>query len=132
MAMPSGSSMLSGKRSLAPSLHASPNSTYMLLSRKAQCQAQRHSPLGNRISPKLTNRIGSGDVVKKVSSSEKDVEETGVTGWRQRNTIVGLCFIAFMLCNMDRVNMSVAILPMSQTYGWDSATVGLVQSSFFW
>ncbi|KAI8470510.1 MAG: putative inorganic phosphate transporter [Monoraphidium minutum] len=33
---------------------------------------------------------------------------------------------------MDRVNMSVAILPMSQQYGWDSRTVGLVQSSFFW
>ena len=28
--------------------------------------------------------------------------------------------------------MSIAILPMSQQYGWDSATVGLVQSSFFW
>lgn len=49
-----------------------------------------------------------------------------------RWTIVVLCFIAFMLCNMDRVNMSVAILPMSQQYGWSSATVGLVQSSFFW
>jgi hypothetical protein len=45
---------------------------------------------------------------------------------------VGLCFVAFMLCNMDRVNMSVAILPMSQQYGWTSTTVGLVQSSFFW
>jgi ACS family sodium-dependent inorganic phosphate cotransporter len=37
-----------------------------------------------------------------------------------------------MLCNMDRVNMSIAILPMSQQFGWDSATIGLVQSSFFW
>eukprot|EP00798_Chlamydomonas_sp_ICE-L_P012428 gene12428-15627_t len=32
---------------------------------------------------------------------------------------------------MDRGNMSVA-MPVSQTYGWDGATVGLVQSSFFW
>lgn len=37
-----------------------------------------------------------------------------------------------MLCNLDRVNMSVAIMPMSVEYGWDSATKGLVQSSFFW
>jgi MFS family permease len=37
-----------------------------------------------------------------------------------------------MLCNMDRVNMSIAILPMADAYGWDAATVGLVQSSFFW
>jgi len=51
--------------------------------------------------------------------------------------MVLLCFVAFMLCNMDRVNMSrvnmsIAILPMSQQYGWNSQTVGLVQSSFFW
>ena len=52
--------------------------------------------------------------------------------WKRRWTIIALCFVAFMLCNMDRVNMSIAILPMSIQYGWDSQTIGLVQSSFFW
>ena len=52
--------------------------------------------------------------------------------WQRRWTIVGLCFVAFMLCNMDRVNMSIAVMPMSQQFGWDKSTVGLVQSSFFW
>lgn len=52
--------------------------------------------------------------------------------WKRRFSIVGLCFLAFMLCNMDRVNMSIAILPMSKQFNWDSATIGLVQSSFFW
>ncbi|KAF8061417.1 PHT4 [Scenedesmus sp. PABB004] len=33
---------------------------------------------------------------------------------------------------MDRVNMSIAVLPMAAQYGWSSTTVGLVQSSFFW
>lgn len=33
---------------------------------------------------------------------------------------------------MDRVNMSIAILPISQQFQWTSATIGLVQSSFFW
>ncbi|KAF9612103.1 hypothetical protein IFM89_038082 [Coptis chinensis] len=33
---------------------------------------------------------------------------------------------------MDRVNMSIAILPMSAEYNWNPATVGLIQSSFFW
>lgn len=28
--------------------------------------------------------------------------------------------------------MSIAILPMSAEYGWNPATVGLIQSSFFW
>lgn len=49
-----------------------------------------------------------------------------------RNLVVTLCFVAFMLCNMDRVNMSVAIMPMSATYGWDGVTQGIIQSSFFW
>ena len=52
--------------------------------------------------------------------------------WMRRWTIVALCFFAFMLCNMDRVNMSIAVLPMSKQFGWDSGTIGVVQSSFFW
>ncbi|XP_037428534.1 probable anion transporter 4, chloroplastic [Triticum dicoccoides] len=55
--------------------------------------------------------------------------------WQQfpkRMTIVVLCFFSFLLCNMDRVNMSIAILPMSAEFGWSPATVGLIQSSFFW
>eukprot|EP01018_Ginkgo_biloba_P018643 Gb_01308 [translate_table: standard] len=35
------------------------------------------------------------------------------------------------LCNYN-VNMSIAILPMSAEFNWSPATVGLVQSSFFW
>ncbi|KAK9280134.1 hypothetical protein L1049_013821 [Liquidambar formosana] len=50
----------------------------------------------------------------------------------KRWMIVLLCFSAFLLCNMDRVNMSIAILPMSQEFNWNNATVGLIQSSFFW
>jgi ACS family sodium-dependent inorganic phosphate cotransporter len=33
---------------------------------------------------------------------------------------------------MDHVNMSISILPMSREFNWSPATVGLVQSSFFW
>ncbi|KAJ6940383.1 hypothetical protein NC651_006507 [Populus alba x Populus x berolinensis] len=54
--------------------------------------------------------------------------------WEQfpkRWVIVLLCFTAFLLCNMDRVNMSIAILPMSQEFDWNSVTVGLSQSLFF-
>jgi len=53
-------------------------------------------------------------------------------GWKRRWTIVGMCFVAFMLCNMDRVNMTIAILPMAESFSWSSTTIGLVQSSFFW
>lgn len=55
--------------------------------------------------------------------------------WEQfpkRWVIVLLCFSAFLLCNMDRVNMSIAILPMASEFNWSPSTVGLIQSSFFW
>ncbi|XP_073288695.1 ascorbate transporter, chloroplastic-like [Primulina huaijiensis] len=61
--------------------------------------------------------------------------EQGKPWWEQfpkRWVMVLLCFCAFLLCNMDRVNMSIAILPMSKEYNWNSTTVGLIQSSFFW
>lgn len=64
----------------------------------------------------------------------KAVEQTK-PWWEQfpkRWVMVLLCFAAFLLCNMDRVNMSIAILPMSKEFNWNSATVGLIQSSFFW
>ncbi|KAJ4876743.1 hypothetical protein Rs2_41761 [Raphanus sativus] len=83
------------------------------------------------------------EVVDSLSSSSADgsAEAVLVQGnlqspWWQRFprrwVIVLLCFASFLLCNMDRVNMSIAILPMSQQYNWNSATVGLIQSSFFW
>lgn len=64
------------------------------------------------------------------------LEDEVVAPWWEefpkRWVIVILCFSAFLLCNMDRVNMSIAILPMSAEYGWSPTTVGLIQSSFFW
>ncbi|OAY49151.1 ascorbate transporter, chloroplastic isoform X2 [Manihot esculenta] len=75
-----------------------------------------------------------------LKSAEGSTEAVLIEGnlqpwWQQfpkRWVIVLLCFMAFLLCNMDRVNMSIAILPMSQEFNWNSATVGLIQSSFFW
>ncbi|XP_030447427.2 sodium-dependent phosphate transport protein 1, chloroplastic isoform X1 [Syzygium oleosum] len=70
----------------------------------------------------------------KLESGQDD--DRGVVPWWEefpkRWVIVILCFSAFLLCNMDRVNMSIAILPMSAEYNWNPTTVGLIQSSFFW
>ncbi|KAG8057714.1 hypothetical protein GUJ93_ZPchr0002g23570 [Zizania palustris] len=53
-------------------------------------------------------------------------------GLAQRYKLIGATSLAFVICNMDKVNLSVAIIPMSHKYGWNSSTAGLVQSSFFW
>ncbi|KAG1327102.1 putative anion transporter 6, chloroplastic [Cocos nucifera] len=54
--------------------------------------------------------------------------------WRdlpQRYKLIGTTSLAFVICNMDKVNLSIAIIPMSHQFGWNSSTAGLVQSTFF-
>ncbi|GLU00744.1 hypothetical protein SLE2022_180900 [Rubroshorea leprosula] len=78
--------------------------------------------------------LASSDGPNEAVLFEGNVEETTLwwESFPKRWVVVLLCFSAFLLCNMDRVNMSIAILPMSQQFNWNSATVGLIQSSFFW
>jgi ACS family sodium-dependent inorganic phosphate cotransporter len=45
--------------------------------------------------------------------------------------MVGLCAFATFICYIDRVNISIAIIPMAEEFGWDQATRGLIMSSFF-
>ncbi|KAJ6958368.1 hypothetical protein NC653_040118 [Populus alba x Populus x berolinensis] len=49
-----------------------------------------------------------------------------------RYKLIGTTSLAFVICNMDKVNLSIAIIPMSHQFGWNASTAGLVQSSFFW
>jgi MFS family permease len=51
--------------------------------------------------------------------------------WPRRYTLVLLSFAAVFICYMDRVNISVAIIPMAAELGWDPATQGTVLSAFF-
>ncbi|TDJ35645.1 MAG: MFS transporter, partial [Gammaproteobacteria bacterium] len=52
-------------------------------------------------------------------------------GWQRRYTLVGLCFCATFVCYIDRVNISVAIIPMAEEFGWNLETQGTVLSFFF-
>ncbi|MEM9621183.1 MAG: ACS family MFS transporter [Pseudomonadota bacterium] len=51
--------------------------------------------------------------------------------WRQRYAVVALSFFAVFVCYIDRVNISVAIIPMAAEYGWDEAWQGFVLSCFY-
>jgi len=51
--------------------------------------------------------------------------------WQRRHTVVLLCFLATFICYIDRVNISVAIIPMAEQFGWSDTQRGLVLSSFF-
>eukprot|EP00210_Caulerpa_lentillifera_P009228 g8797.t1 len=76
--------------------------------------------------------VSSEDSAASAQDSNLSLGIKGTVSFQRRWIIVGLCFVAFMLCNMDRVNMSISILPMAEQYGWDSQIKGIVQSSFFW
>lgn len=52
--------------------------------------------------------------------------------WPRRFTLVGLCSLGTFICYIDRVNISVAIIPMAQEAGWDRTTQGVVLSAFFY
>ncbi len=51
--------------------------------------------------------------------------------WPRRYTVVLLSFLAVFVCYIDRVNISVAIIPMAADLGWSRQTQGSVLSSFF-
>jgi ACS family sodium-dependent inorganic phosphate cotransporter len=52
--------------------------------------------------------------------------------WPLRFSVIGLCFAATFICYLDRVNISVAIIPMAEELGWSLSTQGLVLSAFFY
>ena len=51
--------------------------------------------------------------------------------WKTRYNIILLCCAATFVCYIDRVNISVAIIPMAQQYNWDLETQGIILSSFY-
>ncbi|WJX90397.1 putative anion transporter 6, chloroplastic [Trifolium repens] len=76
-----------------------------------------------------------------LSDHEEDVEQqlegfsVNWPPWKNlplRYKLIGTTSLAFVICNMDKVNLSIAIIPLSHQFGWNSSTAGLVQSSFFW
>ena len=54
-----------------------------------------------------------------------------VNQWRERYSMVFLCFCAVFVCYIDRVNISIAIIPMAQEYGWDAGVQGIILSCFY-
>lgn len=49
----------------------------------------------------------------------------------KRHLLVLMCFAAAFVCYIDRVNISIAIIPMAEHFGWSATQKGFVLSSFF-
>ena len=55
-------------------------------------------------------------------------EQKTQRGWKQ---MLGFCFLASVICYVDRTNMSVAMVPVSKQYNWDKSTQGWIFAGFF-
>lgn len=55
----------------------------------------------------------------------------GFAGVKKRHVLVLMCFAAAFVCYIDRVNISIAIIPMAEHFGWSQTEKGFVLSSFF-
>ena len=64
--------------------------------------------------------------------SSISIEAAPPTRWPRRYTIIVLFALGTALCYIDRVNISIAIIPLAADKGYDAAAKGLVLSSFFW
>jgi MFS transporter, ACS family, solute carrier family 17 (sodium-dependent inorganic phosphate cotransporter), other len=62
----------------------------------------------------------------------RDSPVTTASRWPRRYTIAALFFFGTVLCYLDRVSISVAIIPLAADQGYDSAAQGLILSAFFW
>ena len=49
----------------------------------------------------------------------------------QRINLIGYSTLAVIICYIDRVNISVAIIPMQEQFGWSDSQVGFIFSSFY-
>ena len=59
------------------------------------------------------------------------VEAANSGGWPARYSIIVLAALAVFICYMDRVVISIAIIPMASDFNWSPEQQGRVLSSFF-
>lgn len=99
-------------------------------------------PFGHRTyaSPPHEPPAHDHHAIEKVQRREEapmdaDANRISASWWEalpSRYKVVFATSMAFVVCQMDKVNISVAIIPMAQDFGWSPTVAGLVQSSFFY
>lgn len=129
-------------------LHFVPSKTHLKVRLFSGFKEREKASSGKRVSRSTVVRLKTDDEVEQVVSVSSKGEfdngrrerEEGFDQWKwppwknlpPRYKLIGTTSLAFVVCNMDKVNLSIAIIPMSHQFGWNSSVAGLVQSSFFW
>ncbi|XP_066362795.1 probable anion transporter 2, chloroplastic isoform X2 [Miscanthus floridulus] len=94
--------------------------------------------------PRIIRRGGGREVLAMCSASFDGVRPAAGAGaavasavqpvpaFPERAKVVALVAAIMLLCNADRVVMSVAVVPLAAQYGWSSSFVGIVQTAWWW
>lgn len=82
-------------------------------------------------------QIDDASALQKPQKSDEEGDQSFPSLLRGKNLsgrykLVLATSVAFMICNMDKVNISIAIIPMAQDFEWSPTVAGIVQSSFFY
>jgi MFS transporter, ACS family, solute carrier family 17 (sodium-dependent inorganic phosphate cotransporter), other len=96
-----------------------------------QRTVQRPVPCHASYCPPVTSTPGSASPA---SSEELACDEGGHVrsiSWYSWTAVVFHAFLSFVICNVDRINLSVAILPMATEFSWSQTKKGIVQAAFF-
>ncbi|GJN14570.1 hypothetical protein PR202_gb01413 [Eleusine coracana subsp. coracana] len=72
------------------------------------------------------------DAVGPPPAAAAAVAPVAASAFPERTKVVALVAAVMLICNAHRVVMSVAVVPLAAQYGWSSAFLGIVQSSFLW
>jgi len=98
----------------------------------------RAAPIRSRVSPgRLTRRGTRTRVIHSASrtlASNESNERSLSLSWRAlptRYRAIAVTSLAYIICSMDKVNLSIAIVPMSSELSWSKSTGGFVQGAFF-
>ncbi|KAL6755902.1 carbohydrate transporter [Haematococcus lacustris] len=92
-----------------------------------------HALIGHKQVPSWSDvDFSGGAAALQLPNAAESPSARPETGLPHRWRVVCMMAVAFVLCNMDKVNMSVAVIPMAHELGWSALDRGLVSSSFFW
>ena len=90
-------------------------------------------PRNNVSQPKLRSLPKSAAIAAAAVSSDlpQDDSHENTSSSIFLRTVIPTA-IALLVCNMDRICLSVAMLPIAKELGWAEGVQGLVQSAFLW
>mmetsp|Transcript_4901 Transcript_4901/g.9777 ORF Transcript_4901/g.9777 Transcript_4901/m.9777 type:complete len:531 (-) Transcript_4901:1549-3141(-) len=97
------------------------------------CMYARSLPDGVSDGKSSTNDVGSRHMdMDGGDEEENDGFSLADFKLSPENKVILACAFSFVIAQMDKINISIAVIEMAKDFGWSPTVIGLVQSSFFY